>query len=50
MESPIRFNYTIAIHGAQDVPSSPESHGSIRVPIETNDSIWSPLVATSRIY
>ncbi|MDP2292020.1 MAG: peptidoglycan-binding protein, partial [Actinomycetota bacterium] len=33
MSNPIYFNYGIAIHGAQNVPVLPASHGGVRVPM-----------------
>ena len=41
MQSPIFFNDTIAIYGAQQVPTSSVSHGGIRVPMDTIDVIRS---------
>ncbi len=33
MYNPIYFNYGIAIHGAQNVPVLPSSHGGVRIPM-----------------
>ncbi len=33
MHNPVYFNYGIAVHGAQNVPREPESHGGIRIPM-----------------
>lgn len=33
MYNPVYFNYGIAVHGAQNVPNSPASHGCIRIPM-----------------
>lgn len=32
MDDPVYFNYGIAIHGAENVPDEPASHGCIRIP------------------
>ena len=32
MWNPVYFNYGIAVHGAQNVPNHPASHGCIRIP------------------
>ena len=32
MMNPVYFNYGIAVHGAQNVPNHPASHGCIRIP------------------
>lgn len=32
MYNPVYFNYGIAVHGAQNVPTYPASHGCIRIP------------------
>jgi len=33
MYNPVYFNYGIAVHGAQNVPDAPASHGCIRIPM-----------------
>ncbi|MEY3680551.1 MAG: hypothetical protein RL547_1164, partial [Actinomycetota bacterium] len=33
MYNPVYFNYGIAVHGAQEVPINPASHGCIRIPM-----------------
>lgn len=33
MENPVFFNYGIAIHGADNVPGWPVSHGNVRIPM-----------------
>jgi len=33
MWNPVYFNYGIAVHGAKNVPLTPESHGCIRLPM-----------------
>ncbi len=37
MWNPVYFNYGIAIHGARNVPSTPASHGCIRLPMYIAD-------------
>ena len=33
MWNPVYFNYGIAVHGAQNVPDEPASHGCVRIPM-----------------
>ncbi|MGB8861329.1 MAG: L,D-transpeptidase family protein [Ilumatobacteraceae bacterium] len=50
MYDPVYFNYGIAIHGAENVPKEPASHGCIRIPkflstvfptlVENGDQVW----------
>ena len=50
MYDPVYFNYGIAIHGAENVPLTPASHGCIRIPkflstvfpalVENGDQVW----------
>ena len=50
MADPVYFNYGIAVHGAENVPLEPASHGCIRIPnflskafpalVEKGDQIW----------
>ena len=50
MYDPVYFNYGIAIHGAENVPLEPASHGCIRIPkflstvfpalVENGDQVW----------
>ena len=37
MWNPVYFNYGIAVHGAKNVPSTPASHGCIRIPMYIAD-------------
>lgn len=37
MYNPVYFNYGIAVHGAQEVPNFPASHGCIRIPMHISD-------------
>jgi len=50
MDDPVYFNYGIAIHGAENVPLEPVSHGCIRIPkflskafpalVKNGDQVW----------
>ena len=50
MADPVYFNYGIAVHGAENVPLEPASHGCIRIPnflskafpalVEKGDQVW----------
>jgi peptidoglycan hydrolase-like protein with peptidoglycan-binding domain len=44
MMNPVYFNYGIAVHGADNVPLEPASHGCVRMN-QTVDKLFSPLVA-----
>jgi hypothetical protein len=44
MYKPVYFNYGIAIHGAQNVPNKPASHGCIRVSHEIADIFYDLIV------
>jgi hypothetical protein len=39
MWNPVYFNYGIAIHGAQNVPLQPASHGCIRIPLNISEGL-----------
>jgi hypothetical protein len=41
MWNPVYFNYGIAIHGAQNVPLQPASHGCIRIPLGISENLQS---------
>jgi peptidoglycan hydrolase-like protein with peptidoglycan-binding domain len=45
MHTPVYFNYSIAVYGAQNVPRVPASHGGIRIPMAISEYFPS-LVAT----
>jgi L,D-transpeptidase-like protein/putative peptidoglycan binding protein len=44
MYKPVYFNYGIAVHGAQNVPNKPDSHGCIRVNHEVADIFYDLIV------
>ena len=50
MYRPQYFNYGIAIHGAENVPPSPISHGAIRVTDATADALWGILDTGDGVY
>ena len=50
MYRPQYFNYGIAIHGAQNVPARPVSHGAIRVTIAAADELWDILDTGDEVY
>ena len=37
MYNPVYFNFGIAVHGAENVPDHPASHGCIRIPMHVSD-------------
>jgi len=37
MWNPVYFNYGIAVHGANNVPLAPASHGCVRIPMHISD-------------
>ena len=37
MWNPVYFNYGIAVHGAQNVPNEPASHGCVRMPMHISE-------------
>lgn len=37
MYDPVYFNYGIAVHGAQNVPNHPDSHGCVRIPMHISE-------------
>jgi peptidoglycan hydrolase-like protein with peptidoglycan-binding domain len=43
MMNPVYFNYGIAVHGAEDVPLEPASHGCVRMN-QTVDKLFPPMV------
>ncbi len=48
MYNPVYFNYGIAVHGAQNVPDEPESHGCIRIPMFISE--YFPSLVSNRDY
>jgi len=49
MWNPIYINYGIAIHGAQNVPLQPVSHGCIRVPMHISEYLQDILGLQDRV-
>lgn len=50
MWNPVFFNYGIAVHGADDVPLEPASHGCIRIPNLIADYFPSLVQNKDRVY
>jgi hypothetical protein len=50
MWNPVYFNYGIAVHGAQNVPLTPASHGCIRIPMFIADYFPSLVKNGDRVY
>ncbi|MEI2654280.1 MAG: L,D-transpeptidase family protein [Microthrixaceae bacterium] len=50
MYRPQYFNYGIAIHGAENVPDHPVSHGAIRVTNAAADALWDTLDTGDDVY
>ena len=50
MWNPVYFNYGIAIHGAQQVPKWPASHGCVRIPIFISDYFPAMVKYNDRVY
>lgn len=50
MWNPVYFNYGIAVHGAQNVPNKPASHGCIRIPMYIADYFPSLVDNGDRVY
>ncbi len=50
MWNPMYFNYGIAIHGAQNVPLQPASHGCIRIPLNISESLQTLASMGDKIY
>jgi peptidoglycan hydrolase-like protein with peptidoglycan-binding domain len=50
MWNPVYFNYGIAIHGAQNVPLQPASHGCIRIPLGISENLQSLLSMGDQIF
>lgn len=48
MYNPVYFNYGIAVHGAQNVPDEPASHGCIRIPMFISE--YFPSLVNNRDY
>jgi L,D-transpeptidase catalytic domain/Putative peptidoglycan binding domain len=50
MWNPVYFNYGIAVHGAQNVPDSPASHGCVRIPMFISEYFPSLVADGDRVY
>lgn len=50
MWNPVYFNYGIAVHGAEEVPLEPASHGCIRIPMLIADYFPSLVQNKDRVY
>jgi hypothetical protein len=50
MFNPVYFNYGIAVHGAQNVPLQPASHGCIRIHMELSKTFPSLVDNGDRVY
>ncbi len=48
--NPVFFNYGIAVHGAEDVPLHPASHGCIRIPMFIADYFQNLVQNKDRVY
>ncbi len=49
MFDPVYFNYGIAVHGAYEVPNSPQSHGCVRLPLHISAYFQSLVEVGERI-
>ena len=47
---PVFFNYGLAVHGAEDVPATPSSHGTIRIPRHTAKRHHDLVAIGDRVY
>ena len=50
MYNPVYFNYGIAVHGAQEVPTYPASHGCIRIPMHISDYFQSLVAMGDQVF
>lgn len=50
MYNPVYFNYGIAVHGAQEVPLHPASHGCIRIPMFISDYFQSLVAKGDQVF
>jgi hypothetical protein len=50
MYRPQYFNYGITVHGAENVPDRPVSHGAIRVTNAAADALWDILGTGDAVY
>jgi peptidoglycan hydrolase-like protein with peptidoglycan-binding domain len=49
MWNPVYFNYGIAVHGAENVPLEPASHGCVRLPMHISEYFQSTISLGDRI-
>ncbi|MFT6293266.1 MAG: hypothetical protein ACJAR2_003888 [Ilumatobacter sp.] len=49
MWNPVYFNYGIAVHGAENVPLEPASHGCVRIPMHISEYFQSTVAIGDRI-
>ncbi|WP_420451485.1 peptidoglycan-binding protein [Ilumatobacter sp.] len=49
MWDPVYFNYGIAVHGAENVPAEPASHGCVRIPMHISEYFQSIISLGDRI-
>jgi len=49
MWNPVYFNYGIAVHGAENVPLQPASHGCVRIPMHISEYFQSKVSIGDRI-
>lgn len=50
MYNPVYFNYGIAVHGAQEVPNYPASHGCIRIPMHISDYFQTKVAKGDQVF
>jgi peptidoglycan hydrolase-like protein with peptidoglycan-binding domain len=50
MYNPVYFNKGIAVHGAQEVPDHPASHGCIRIPMHISDYYQSLVAKGDQVF
>lgn len=50
MYRPQYFNYGIGLHGAENVPTRPVSHGMVRVSMAAADALWPLIDRGDRVY
>ena len=50
MYNPVYFNKGIAVHGAQEVPDHPASHGCIRIPMHVSDYYQSLVAKGDQVF
>ena len=49
MWNPVYFNFGIAVHGAENVPLEPASHGCVRIPMHISEYFQSMVSLGDRI-